>query len=133
MICSLEERSRRGSSNSRVREAAGASQQSQKHSKRWVKGRRQLSRTPGIQWAVSTNQVSLKEPIIIYLFLGDGSYKEAIKQNGAALAGVAYEKGGEIATGAYQSASYAKHAALDWITSMTNYEKKDDGSGKQAC
>jgi len=43
----------------------------------------------------------------------------SISEKGAALASGAYNKGGELASGAYQGASYAKHAALDWITSMT--------------
>jgi len=63
----------------------------------------------------------------------DGSYNEALKQKSAAIAGAAYEKGGELASGAYQSASYAKHAALDWISSMTNYQKDGSETNKQAC
>ena len=35
-------------------------------------------------------------------------YKQAVK-----------EKTTQIAAGAYEKASYAKHAALDWITTMT--------------
>lgn len=43
----------------------------------------------------------------------------SISEKGAAIANGAYSKGGELATGAYQGASYAKHAALDWLTTMT--------------
>ena len=46
-------------------------------------------------------------------------YKDVLKEKGGQLASGAYQKGGELAAGAYQSATYAKHAALDWITSMT--------------
>jgi len=42
-----------------------------------------------------------------------------MREKGSYIANGAYNKGGELATGAYQSASYAKHAALDWITSMS--------------
>lgn len=48
-----------------------------------------------------------------------GSDGSSIREKSAALANGAYNKGGELASGAYQHASYAKHAALDWITSMT--------------
>ena len=49
---------------------------------------------------------------------GGGSmegYKDAAKET----AGKLYEKSTYVATGAYTKASQAKHAALDWITSMT--------------
>ena len=38
-----------------------------------------------------------------------------MREKGSYIANGAYNKGGELATGAYQSASYAKHAALDLI------------------
>lgn len=37
----------------------------------------------------------------------------------------AQETAGRLATGAYAKASQAKHAALDWITSMTNATNQD--------
>jgi len=37
----------------------------------------------------------------------------------------AQETAGRLATGAYNKASQAKHAALDWITSMTSSTNQD--------
>ena len=55
---------------------------------------------------------------LTFLFVsGEGG--SSISEKGAAIANGAYNKGGELATGAYQGASYAKHAALDWLTTMT--------------
>jgi len=51
--------------------------------------------------------------------VGTGSDGSSMREKGSYIANGAYNKGGELATGAYQSASYAKHAALDWITSMS--------------
>lgn len=58
--------------------------------------------------------------------LASGAYAK-----GGELASGAYVKGGELANATYGKASYAKHAALDWITSMTassnnQLEKRDD-------
>ena len=41
--------------------------------------------------------------------------KTSAKETGAAV----YEKGAYVAQGAYNKASEAKHAALDWFESMT--------------
>ena len=54
----------------------------------------------------------LQDHIIARSSLGSS---EAIKQT----ANNIYEKGTYVANGAYEKASLAKSAALDWITSMT--------------
>ena len=50
---------------------------------------------------------------------GSGGNVEVYKQSAKETADKIYEKGTYVANGAYTKASQAKHAALDWITSMT--------------
>ena len=52
--------------------------------------------------------------------LGSGGNMEEYKQQAKEKAGQLMEKGSYVAAGAYTKASQAKHAALDWITNMTN-------------
>jgi len=47
--------------------------------------------------------------------LGSGQNREAMKQTASHI----YEKGHYVASGAFEKATIAKSAALDWITNMT--------------
>ena len=70
--------------------------------------------------SISAIGEKLQDQLIARASFGSGGgsidgYKTAAKETADKI----YEKGTYVASGAYTKASQAKHAALDWITSMT--------------
>lgn len=82
------------------------------------------------RWSTPANMPSLKDRLQDQFVarsasFGGGSgaeYQAKAKET----ADIIYEKGQYVATGAYIKASQAKHAALDWITSMTSSSIKEN-------
>jgi hypothetical protein len=70
-------------------------------------------RQQGSQLEVSTHIFF----ILTNISIGNGI--QDYKESASATAGVVMEKGTYIANGAYNKASQAKHAALDWFSSVT--------------
>jgi len=77
----------------------------------------------GGRWSTPVSMTTLGERLQDHLMarnsFGSGGSTEEYKKAAKETADKLYEKGSYVAAGAYSKASMAKHAALDWITSMT--------------